>query len=146
MYEPEASIGKALQGEAIVNYASLLVHPPGLSGSRWPAGNAAHASLRLALWVKSDEKKKTIARLNSKTSFSLIFMRDSGNNWAAAMGQSAYYGLQTGKKAGIVLILETLEDRKYWILLNTSIESFNFPIDIWSIEITGILATCRFPA
>jgi len=44
-----------------------------------------------------------------------------------------YYSLQTDKKAGIVLILETMKDRKYWIRLNTTIEHFNLPIDIWSI-------------
>jgi hypothetical protein len=66
---------------------------------------------------------------------------DLGNDWVEtigqsayyAMGQSAYYALQTKKKAGIVLILETMKDRKYWIRLNTTIEHFNLPIDTWSI-------------
>ena len=62
---------------------------------------------------------------------------DFGNNWAEAIGQSAYYALQTGKKAGIVLILETLKDRKYWIRLNTTIEHFNLPIDTWWIKNTA---------
>jgi hypothetical protein len=52
-------------------------------------------------------------------------------------GQSAYRALQTGKKAGIVLILETMKDRKYWIRLNTTIEHFNLPIDTWSIGNTA---------
>jgi hypothetical protein len=58
---------------------------------------------------------------------------DFGNNWAEAIGQSAYYSLQTDKKAGIVLILETMRDRKYWIRLNTTIEHFNLPIDTWNL-------------
>ena len=58
---------------------------------------------------------------------------DFGSNWPEAVGQSAYYALQTGKKAGIVLILETMKDRKYWIRLNTTIEHFKLPIDTWSI-------------
>ena len=58
---------------------------------------------------------------------------DFGSGWAAAIGQSAYYSIHTRKKAGIVLILETMKDRKYWIRLNTTIEHFNLPIDIWSI-------------
>jgi len=49
------------------------------------------------------------------------------------VGQSAYYALQTGKKAGIVLILESMKDRKYWIRLNTTIEHFNLPIDTWGV-------------
>jgi hypothetical protein len=57
---------------------------------------------------------------------------DFGKNWAEAVGQSSYYALQTGKKPGIVLILEAMKDRKYWIRLNTTIEYFNLPIDTWS--------------
>ena len=58
---------------------------------------------------------------------------DFGNKWPEAIGQSAYYSIQTKKKAGIVLILETMKDRKYWIRLNTTIEHFNLPINTWSI-------------
>jgi hypothetical protein len=50
---------------------------------------------------------------------------DFGNNWAEAVGQSSYYSIQTDKKAGIVLILENMKDRKYWIRLNTTIQHFN---------------------
>ena len=65
-------------------------------------------------------------------SFSEDFF-DFGNNWAEALGQSSYYSMQTKKKPGIVLILETIKDRKYWIRLNTTIEHFNLPIDTWNI-------------
>ena len=58
---------------------------------------------------------------------------DFGNGWAEAIGQSSYYSIQTKKKAGIVLILETIKDRKYWIRLKTTIGHFNLPIDIWSV-------------
>ena len=58
---------------------------------------------------------------------------DFGNNWAEAIGQSAYYSLQTKKKPGVVLILETIKDRKYWIRLNTTIEHFNLPIETWNV-------------
>jgi hypothetical protein len=59
------------------------------------------------------------------------------NKWAEAIGQSAYYSLLTDKKAGIVIILEALKDRKYWIRLNTTVEHFNLPIDTWSIGNTS---------
>jgi hypothetical protein len=62
---------------------------------------------------------------------------DFGDHWSEAVGQSAYYAIQTGKKAGIVLILETVKDRKYWIRLNTTIEHFNLPIDTWSVGSAG---------
>ena len=61
---------------------------------------------------------------------------DFGDNWAEAVGQSAYYSIQTNKKAAIVLILEIVTDRKFWIRLNTTIERFNLPIDTWIIDST----------
>ena len=59
---------------------------------------------------------------------------DFGNKWAEAIGQSLYYSLQTGKKAGIVLILESSEDYRYWIRLNSTIKHFNLPIDTWIVR------------
>jgi len=58
---------------------------------------------------------------------------DFGSKWAEAIGQSAYYALQTGKKAGVVLVLETVKDRKYWLRLNSTIQHFNMPIDTWNV-------------
>ena len=39
----------------------------------------------------------------------------------------------SGKKARIILILEAMKDRKYWIRRSTTIEHFDVPIDIWSV-------------
>ncbi len=59
---------------------------------------------------------------------------DFGNKWAEAIGQSLYYSLQTGKRAGIVLILEKEKGRKYWIRLNSTIMHFELPIDTWATK------------
>lgn len=59
---------------------------------------------------------------------------DFGNNWAEAIGQSLYYSIQTGKKAGIALILEKPSDYKYWIRLNTVIAENNLKIDTWQVR------------
>jgi|APSaa5957512622_1039677.scaffolds.fasta_scaffold29794_2 hypothetical protein len=56
---------------------------------------------------------------------------DFGKKWAEAIGQALYYSIQTGKRAGVVLILEKPGDYKYWIRLNTVIEHFGLPIDTW---------------
>ncbi len=48
--------------------------------------NAADGSLRLALWVKIDEKNRLSSDLKYKTSFSLIFIQDLGNKWAETIG------------------------------------------------------------
>lgn len=58
---------------------------------------------------------------------------DFGKKWAEAVGQSLHYSMQTGKRAGIVLIIETEKDRKYWIRLNSLIMHFGLPIDTWAI-------------
>jgi hypothetical protein len=58
---------------------------------------------------------------------------DFSRKWAEAIGQSLYYSLQTGKKAGIVLILESPTDYRYWIRLNSTVQHFNLPIDTWTV-------------
>jgi len=59
---------------------------------------------------------------------------DFGKKWAESLGQALYYSLQTGNRAGIVLILEGPQDRKYWIRLNSTIEHFRLPIETWEME------------
>ena len=58
---------------------------------------------------------------------------DFGNKWAESIGQALYYSIQTGKRAGVVLILEKQKDYKYWIRLNTIIEHYGLPIDSWKL-------------
>ncbi len=59
---------------------------------------------------------------------------DFGEKWYEAVGQSLYYGLQTGKKPGIVLILEQESDRKYWLRLNSTILNYDLQIDTWDVS------------
>lgn len=55
--------------------------------------------------------------------------------WAEAIGQSLYYSLQTGKSAGIVLIIASNKEYKYYLRLNTTIKEFKLPIDTWIIDL-----------
>ena len=57
---------------------------------------------------------------------------DFGDNWAEAIGQSLHYANLTGKKPGIVLIIETESDEKYWDRINTDIDHWHLAIDTWS--------------
>lgn len=57
---------------------------------------------------------------------------DFADKWAEAIGQALFYGLQTGKRPGVVLILENAKDRRFWIRLNSTIQHFRLPIDTWS--------------
>ena len=58
---------------------------------------------------------------------------DFGPKWAEAIGQALYYAMQTGKRAGVLLILEEPGDRKYWLRLNSTIMHYGLPIDSWEI-------------
>lgn len=58
---------------------------------------------------------------------------DFAGKFYEAIGQSLYYSLQTGKRAGILLILEDKEDMRYWLRLNSVIQQFGLPIDTWTI-------------
>ena len=58
---------------------------------------------------------------------------DFGSKWAEAIGQALYYSIQTGKKPGIVLILEKKSDSKYWERLNSVIEHYHLPVDTWKL-------------
>lgn len=59
---------------------------------------------------------------------------DFGKKWNEAIGQSLSYSLETGKRAGIVLILKRKKDYRYWIRLNSVIDYYQLPIDTWKIH------------
>jgi hypothetical protein len=54
--------------------------------------------------------------------------------WAETIGRALYYGFETGKKAGIVLVIRDEKDLDAWNRLNSIIEHFNLPIDAWKME------------
>ncbi len=59
---------------------------------------------------------------------------DWGAKWAEGIGQSLFYSLHTGKRAGIVLILKKPNDYRFFIRLNSTIMHHNLPIDTWIVE------------
>lgn len=56
---------------------------------------------------------------------------DFADKWYEAVGQSLHYGLQAEKKAGIVLIVETETDLKYWKRLVAVKKYYKLPITLW---------------
>lgn len=56
---------------------------------------------------------------------------DFASKWAEAIGQSLFYRMMTGKKAGIVLILEERKDITYWVQLNWIIKHYGLEIKTW---------------
>ena len=59
---------------------------------------------------------------------------DFASKWAEAIGQSLFYATQTGKQAGIVLILESVDDRRYLARLKSTIDHNRLPIKVWVIK------------
>jgi len=58
---------------------------------------------------------------------------DFASKWAEAVGQSLAYAGATGKRAGIVLILERSADLRYLDKLRFTIAVGNLPIDVWTM-------------
>jgi len=59
---------------------------------------------------------------------------DFGPKWSQGLGQALNYSYQTGKRAGIVLIVEREKGRNYFKSLESVIKHFDLPIDIWLIS------------
>jgi len=59
---------------------------------------------------------------------------DFADNWYEAVGQSTHYSFQvTGKRAGIVLILESPDDKRHWKRLINLVDKSELPIDVWAV-------------
>lgn len=104
-------------------FAQKRLHPEKWYQARWCAEAGGQTEVRLPDGCRADCITDTHA---------IEF--DFANKWHEAIGQALYYAIQTGKRAGIVLIIEHPKDRKHWIRLNTVIEHYRLPIDTW---ITG---------
>lgn len=59
---------------------------------------------------------------------------DFARKWAEAIGQALYYSDQTGRRPGIVLIMNPRTDQRYWQRLQATIRRFNLPIDVWQVR------------
>lgn len=61
---------------------------------------------------------------------------DFADKWAEAVGQSLYYAHKTGRRPGILLIIETPKQKRYLPRLQALADKYN--ISIWQIAPTGI--------
>ena len=58
---------------------------------------------------------------------------DWGKKWAESLGQALFYSAMTGKKAGIVLIVNPRTKERYLKRLNKAISDNNLDVDVWTI-------------
>lgn len=101
---------------------SAHLHPEKWYQDKWCAENKGQSEVVLPDKTRAD----CITKSN-------VIEFDFAHKFYEAIGQSLYYSLQTGKKAGIVLIIENPGERKYWIRLNSTIQHFGLPIDTWVV-------------
>lgn len=59
---------------------------------------------------------------------------DWGKKWAESLGQALFYSAMTGKKAGIVLIVNPRSKDRYLKRLNKAISDNNLDVDVWTIK------------
>ena len=59
---------------------------------------------------------------------------DFANKWAEAIEQALFYASITGKRAGIVLILEGEGDKKHLDKLIYTIRTKRLGIDVWTVQ------------
>lgn len=54
-------------------------------------------------------------------------------NWKNSIGQALWYGLQTNKEPGIILIMKSIDDRKYGVMLQSSLNyaGISDKIKVW---------------
>jgi hypothetical protein len=62
---------------------------------------------------------------------------DFAPKWAEAIGQALNYAAQTGKRPGIVLILEREGDARYLDRIHTVDRAFGLGITVWTLDREG---------
>jgi hypothetical protein len=78
-----------------------------------------------------DPSEVMISDIHDCVSDTHVIEFDFADHWYESIGESLHYAMQTGKKAGIVLIIENDGELKYWIKLNDTIKHYRLPIDTW---------------
>lgn len=58
---------------------------------------------------------------------------DWGKKWAESLGQALFYSAMTGKKAGIVLIVNPRTKARYLKRLNKAIVDNKLNVDVWTV-------------
>jgi len=56
---------------------------------------------------------------------------DYAKKFYEAIGQSLFYAMHTGKRAGILLIVDLPKDQRYLDRLNRTINHYGLPIDVF---------------
>ena len=56
---------------------------------------------------------------------------DWGTKWAEGLGQALHYAANTGRRAGVMLILKKPTDIRYHERLDRLVKHYGLPVDVW---------------
>jgi hypothetical protein len=56
---------------------------------------------------------------------------DFADKWAESISQALHYSLMTGKRAGVVLIVEDPQDMRFVERVRNIIAAYSLPVDVW---------------
>jgi len=59
---------------------------------------------------------------------------DWAHKWYEGLGQALHYSLVTGLKPGIVLIMRSPKDNRFYLNLIMVIKEYHLPIRVWTIS------------
>lgn len=100
---------------------------------------ASAKRLHLERWYQEEYCKGIVEyRLPDRTRVDCLLEEyaveyDFAGKWAEAIGQSLHYGRMTQRKPGIVLIMESPKDEKYYKRLMDNIRFYDLSITVWLV-------------
>ena len=59
---------------------------------------------------------------------------DWNSNWQKLLGLSLDYAFETGKRAGMILITDDVDDTNELLQLRALIRQYNLPVTLWAID------------
>lgn len=123
-----------------MDYKSLIIAAALLLFTMTTA-NAAHIHKEQwyqGLWCaeqggRAEVRMRDFTRVDCITEANAVEV-DFARKWYEAIGQALYYSMLTGRRAGVLLIIERPREILYWNRMNQTIEHFKLPIDTWQIN------------
>jgi len=58
---------------------------------------------------------------------------DFARKWAEAIGQSLFYSAATGRRPGVLMIIERPGDRRFLKRLRLALKRYRLPVRVWTI-------------
>lgn len=116
---------------------TLLLALPALA---WPAGHEHPERWYQEQWCASRGQMEVVladgTRCDCLTDTHAVEF-DFSHKWAEAIGQALNYSAQTGKRPGIVIILERPGDTRYLERIQTVDRAFGLGITVWTLDREG---------